>query len=709
MDYTRPPIPPRSTKPPGPYSLPVNPLLSKENSVSPLFDHYRWPQAGALYPPGQWPTPELLMYPIGRHTICNNGPFTSETLQSVLDDMGPSSIVYLPPSSKWTINQPIKLHENQELATWGYPVEESQMALLEAGEDCYPFIVNAWAITGAKLRNVVVDGGRQKYSYEPKCGVMLQFGQKAYNQVVDRCILRHPRHWSCVQAFQGSHNVRITNNKIGPAGIGSEIKGGEWADGISFAGSHGLVAGNEIIDATDGAIVVFGAPGTLVISNTIISQNSVTLGGINMVDFADQGNYSGTQVVHNTLIARGPSGYFKTGIGQGPSVWWKQNPPEKVNYGAVVMYNLIDSQAINGQFGSFGYGFPVASNVRDWICVGNVSLGHVPYTGDLTKSLPTPNAPPGAFIYDGNPLTTVFIPSNSYFVNDPDAYRGKVVLQSDFMGQLGRIAALIAIEPGVTRVRSYGPGQFVLNSGQSTHVADITLSFDQDNHIRIRQRRSDGNGLILWEARSRQPGIPEQYLHYSEAGKLSIGSPQGHVDDFTPYIHSNVDGGSFTISSLNPYLTITKPPLHSLLFASAYIFSQNKSFLLGQIVARSYNDRTILYTLSPYCQFVVLRSKRPNAPLPTLPLVWPEKEREHEWDWEVVWHTPKPPTDRRTDASMHFQGDGNLVIYSNKQVPWASGTHGRVPPATILRLGFGTATEPWLELITDEGHRVWSS
>lgn len=175
MDNPRPPIPPRSTKPSSSYSVPVNPLLSSQDySVSPWFDHYRWPQAGALYPPGQWPTPDLLTYPVGRYKVCDGGPFTSETLQSVLDDMGSSSIVYLPPSSKWAINQPIKLHENQELATWGYPIEENQMALLEAGKDCYPFIVNAWAITGAKLRNVVVDGGRQKYDYEPKCGVMLQ-------------------------------------------------------------------------------------------------------------------------------------------------------------------------------------------------------------------------------------------------------------------------------------------------------------------------------------------------------------------------------------------------------------------------------------------------------------------------------------------------------------------------------------------------------
>ena len=46
-----------------------------------------------------------------------------------------------------------------------------------------------------------------------------------------------------------------------------------WADGISFAGSDGLIAGNLIVDATDGQIVIFGAPGTLVENNTITVQN----------------------------------------------------------------------------------------------------------------------------------------------------------------------------------------------------------------------------------------------------------------------------------------------------------------------------------------------------------------------------------------------------------------------------------------------------
>lgn len=106
-----------------------------------------------------------------------------------------------------------------------------------------------------------------------------------------------------MQAFEGAHNVRITNNAIGPAGVGADVQGGKWADGISYAASDGLVAGNLVIDTTDGGIgelclnvvtvqtlkavcaVLFNAPGTLVTSNTVVTRTRLGLGAINMVDF----------------------------------------------------------------------------------------------------------------------------------------------------------------------------------------------------------------------------------------------------------------------------------------------------------------------------------------------------------------------------------------------------------------------------------------
>ena len=42
-------------------------------------------------------------------------------------------------------------------------------------------------------------------------------------------------HRSCIQGFEGSQNVRITNNRIGPAGIGADKDDGKWADGVRMS------------------------------------------------------------------------------------------------------------------------------------------------------------------------------------------------------------------------------------------------------------------------------------------------------------------------------------------------------------------------------------------------------------------------------------------------------------------------------------------
>lgn len=74
-------------------------------------------------------------------------------------------------------------------------------------------------------------------------------------------------------------------------------------------------------------------------------------------DLVDDGNYTQTRVIHNTVITQGPRGYIKTGIGQGSSVWWTPNPPDtKFNCGAIVANNLIDSQDVGLGQGSIGYG-----------------------------------------------------------------------------------------------------------------------------------------------------------------------------------------------------------------------------------------------------------------------------------------------------------------------------------------------------------------
>jgi hypothetical protein len=374
----------------------------------------------------------------------------------------------------------------------------------------------------------------------------------------------------------------------------------------------------------------------------------------------------------------GPSGYFKTAIGQGPSVWWASPSPEKINFGAVVRNNLIDSQGINNEYGAFGYGFAVASDVRDWVCVNNISKTHVRYEGDISKSLPNPNVAPGPFVEN--------VPKNKLIISDSLASSltptqdGKVTLQSQFSRGHGRIAALISITPGLSKVLSYQAGEYQLDQGQYTSLNGVAMSFDEDLEVRIREYRNHQFGVVLWEGgpASQHPGQHLPSVVFSEGGKLCIvstdTSPSHVLFDFMPYMPfngSSDNGPTLILSNANPYLTVVTPD-SSLIFASSYIFSWNAAFKLGQVVARTYSyggsQKTLLYTLSPYCQFVVLRNKANNTLLPSLPLVWPDPAHEAQWEWETIWTTANPRTERRNDVVMYFQGDGNLasshVFYS---------------------------------------------
>jgi parallel beta-helix repeat protein len=80
-----------------------------------------------------------------------------------------------------------------------------------------------------------------------------------------------PRSWSCLHIAEGPFTcsgITIQNSDIGSCGVFQE-----WADGISLSCSNSIVRNNVISDATDGGIVVFGAPGSLIQNNTISVTN----------------------------------------------------------------------------------------------------------------------------------------------------------------------------------------------------------------------------------------------------------------------------------------------------------------------------------------------------------------------------------------------------------------------------------------------------
>jgi hypothetical protein len=78
--------------------------------------------------------------------------------------------------------------------------------------------------------------------------------------------------------------------ELGPAGQPD----GTWADGISLACTDSVVRNNTIVDATDGAIVIFAAPGSIIEDNVIRAETRTLLGGIKLVDYAVYGGATRT-------------------------------------------------------------------------------------------------------------------------------------------------------------------------------------------------------------------------------------------------------------------------------------------------------------------------------------------------------------------------------------------------------------------------------
>lgn len=81
------------------------------------------------------------------------------------------------------------------------------------------------------------------------------------------------RTWSCLHIAEGNLNCTgaiVQNNDIGPCG---NENWNQWADGISFSCRNGIIRNNLVNNPTDGGIVLFGSPGTLVENNTIWVEN----------------------------------------------------------------------------------------------------------------------------------------------------------------------------------------------------------------------------------------------------------------------------------------------------------------------------------------------------------------------------------------------------------------------------------------------------
>lgn len=204
--------------------------------------------------------------------------------------------------------------------------------------------------------------------------------------------------------------MRILRNQIGPAGnapndgspfrqkrqtVSTTYGPGEWADGISLACKNTEVAFNDIVDSTDGSIVIFGATGSNVHDNTITQNSRRGLGGINMVDWAPfGGSYEGTFVQNNKIISN--TEIIKLGIAIGGMSWGGDNRTEARTFAGTVQGNTFSS----GRSGYFYHAISVAGH-NNSVVQGNkataAEFGGQPSYVCIPSVQPPP---PQDFVYD---------------------------------------------------------------------------------------------------------------------------------------------------------------------------------------------------------------------------------------------------------------------------------------------------------------------
>jgi len=285
------------------------------------------------------------------------------SITAALKDAGSSAV--LCPNAVFELGDTVFFTANdQSIYTEGFPTDDTR-ALLRVVGDGMAIAVSGEHYNRVSLKNVIIDGNRPQLGLAP--GALLNFGRgildtEVEGQTIEWVKAYEPRGWT-VLYFGGICDGAIArNNEIGPAGRAEYV----LADGISVECPNSVVEHNTIVDATDGGIVIFQSPGSVIANNTIRSDSRVSFYGISMVDYYPlEGDFTGTRVADNVLDASGAM--MRSGISMGPYVGCgTEDASAPRSRGAVVSGNTL-----TGDYMVYGF---VVSGVENWTLTGNVDL-----------------------------------------------------------------------------------------------------------------------------------------------------------------------------------------------------------------------------------------------------------------------------------------------------------------------------------------------
>ncbi|WWC70872.1 uncharacterized protein I206_104824 [Kwoniella pini CBS 10737] len=435
---------------------------------------------------------------------CTPNTVDTAGLQKLITDGGAGYTLQLCSSQIYELSEQLNYTAaNQEISTEGYPTDDTRATLKMVGFNKTTSVMAQDAgLNGAKLKNIQIDGNRlDSEDIYTAGGANIEFGGQNQNQIVEYVKSYDPRGWSCLHLAEGTFNclnITVQNNDIGPCGRDYFQN---WADGISLSCADSLVQNNQIVDATDGGIVVFGAPSSIIRNNTISVKTRTMLGGINMVDvlpWLPEGNFSNTLVEENNIFGgfstelgnqtfgfNNFSSIIKIGIAIGPNVWFSDE-----RYGTNKSTGgIIKNNKLSGGF-SFGIGL---SSSKDFQILNNSFIGNVSFFGEYgpncTTNDKTPNQPVPLLIdYNSVENLNLSLPDNSKFQFKNGTALGLTCFLPPTSGNFWPYGEGFNSVPSPTDQVSTNDGGASQTSGSGTSTSPATTSSQSSGASRFAER-----------------------------------------------------------------------------------------------------------------------------------------------------------------------------------------------------------------------------
>ncbi|HET9229551.1 MAG TPA: hypothetical protein VFR31_22915 [Thermoanaerobaculia bacterium] len=259
---------------------------------------------------------------------------TGAQLQALLNATPRGGTVLLAQKAVVRLNAPLVIPPGVTLATAGLP-EPTHYALMGRLVRNAGFETAAVSLeSGARLQSVWVDGQRGKVGFtDDGVNVRLLGGDLTE---VRHSVITNAAGWSSLQVFGTSEGfpcrgVQVTDNLVTAYSSGhvrGKLKHNPWTDGLSISCEDASVMHNQIVDATDVAIVLFRAHPAVQRSqvrfNRILGAGNSAYGAITVDGLSGRGtkpDFHGAGIVGNTFW-NAPGTHFDIGISVGTGAWF---------------------------------------------------------------------------------------------------------------------------------------------------------------------------------------------------------------------------------------------------------------------------------------------------------------------------------------------------------------------------------------------------